>query len=381
MDRREFLRTLTGATLGAATGSSLWTRAAYAACAGGAGPYGPLLAPDALGLQLPAGFQARIVARGNQTVPGTSFTWHRAADGGAVLPAAGGYVYVSNAEIAAGEGGASAIRFDYRGRILDAYSICDGTSRNCAGGATPWGTWLSCEETPIGRVWECDPGGGQPAVVRPAMGTFRHEAVASDPLERRLYLTEDDPAGLFYRFTPGGWGDLSSGLLEAMEVDADGRVTWHGVPDPDGSPIATRNQVPAATPFARGEGCIFSHGHVFFTTTGDGKVHDYDPVAETLSLLYDDDLDPLTQLSDPDNIGAARSGDLVVAEDSGNLEIVLIGHECTASPLVRITGQLGTEVTGPAFDPLGRRLYFSSQRGGASRDGITYEVEGPFRRS
>ena len=83
-------------------------------------------------------------------------------------------------------------------------------------------------------------------------------------------------------------------------------------------------------------------------------------------------------LSGVDNIGASRAGDLIVAEDPGNLELVLIAPDCGVSPLVRLHGQPTSELAGPAFDPLGRRLYFSSQRGGFS--GITYEVEGPFRR-
>ena len=80
-----------------------------------------------------------------------------------------------------------------------------------------------------------------------------------------------------------------------------------------------------------------------------------------------------------DNITAARSGDLIVAEDGGNLELVLLTPSGVAAPLLRVVGQEGTELAGPAFDPSGRRLYFSSQR--ADGVGITYEVSGPFRRS
>ena len=381
MNRREFLRLASSAVVSATTGSSLWARSAAAAPgAGGPGPYGPLQAPDANGLQLPAGFRSRIVAEGNQIVPGTGTTWHALADGGAVFRATGGYIYVSNSEMALGFGGVSAIRFDYRGRILDAYSICTGTSRNCAGGATPWNTWLSCEEVSNGWVYECDPFGVAPQVARPALGAFNHEAVAADLAARRLYLTEDQPNGLLYRFNPDVWGDLGSGLLEAAIVTG-GNVTWATVPDPDGSPTATRFQVAGAETFNGGEGIVCSGGHVYFTTKGDNRVWDYHPASETLAVFYDDNLDPATQLTGVDNIGASRAGDLVVAEDPGNLEIVLLTPACVAAPIVRVTGQPGTEVTGPAFDPLGRRLYFSSQRGGAGAFGITYEVEGPFRRT
>ena len=103
---------------------------------------------------------------------------------------------------------------------------------NCAGGPTPWGAWLSCEEIEGGLVWECDPSGRDRAEARPALGAFPHEAVAVDPDGERLYLTEDRPDGRFYRFTPDAYPDLSAGLLEVAEEAADGAVTWREVPDP-----------------------------------------------------------------------------------------------------------------------------------------------------
>ena len=94
----------------------------------------------------------------------------------------------------------------------------------------------------------------------------------------------------------------------------------------------------------------------------------------------DVNLDPSMQLSGVDNIAASRAGDVIIAEDRGNMELVLIGPGCEASPVVRVIGQNFSELTGPAFDPTGRRLLFNSQRGGATRGGITYEITGPFRR-
>ena len=73
------------------------------------------------------------------------------------------------------------MRFDAAGRPRSAYRILDGTTQNCSGGGTPWGTWLSCEEVMGGLVWECDPSGERRALSRPAMGTFKHEAAAVDP--------------------------------------------------------------------------------------------------------------------------------------------------------------------------------------------------------
>jgi secreted PhoX family phosphatase len=78
-----------------------------------------------------------------------------------------------------------------------------------------------------------------------------------------------------------------------------------------------------------------------------------------------------------DNVVVARSGDVYVAEDGGNMQLVILGPDESVSPFLEVTGQSGSEITGPAFSPDGSRLYFSSQRGGSG--GITYEVRGPFR--
>ena len=380
MKRRDFLSRTALAAVGATVGSSRWAQAGRACLAGGGeSPYGPLQPPDANGLRLPAGFRSRVVARGGRVVGGTGFRWHRAADGGATFRVPGGYVYVSNSEISNRGGGVSALRFGHRGTVLAAYSICSGTSRNCAGGTTPWGTWLTCEEVSRGFVYECDPTGARPAIARPALGSFWHEAVAVDPELRRLYLTEDTSNGNFYRFTPTVWGDLSQGVLEVATGTLD-QVTWETVPNPNpiSSETSTRFQVPGALAFNGGEGIVWQAGLVHFTTKGDNRVWRYDPRAETIEVIYQASEDPVRQLTGVDNIVASRAGDLVVAEDPGNLELVLLTSDCVASPLVRVTGQQGTELTGPAFSPLGRSLYFSSQR--ASSGGLTYEVTGPFRR-
>ncbi|MEH0822266.1 MULTISPECIES: alkaline phosphatase PhoX [unclassified Micromonospora] len=384
MDRRTVLRaTVAGGA--AAFAGSLWSGAALAAPAQpGVGPYGPLGAADARGLQLPAGFTSRIVARSRQVVSGTSYTWHDAPDGGACFAAGTGWIYVSNSEIAI-TGGASAIRFNADGTIASAYRILSNTNRNCAGGATPWGTWLSCEEVSRGYVYETYPQGGRAAVRRPALGRFNHEAAAADPVRKVIYLTEDESSGCFYRFRPTVWGDLSAGTLEVLVAGTatSGPVSWARVPDPDGSPTYTRQQVSGAKKFNGGEGCWYADGTCWFTTKGDNRVWAYDAVNQRIDLAYDDSLvtggaAPLTGV---DNITGTRSGDLYVAEDGGNMEINLITPDAVVTPFVRLTGQSSSEITGPAFSPDGSRLYFSSQRGtsGSSSGGITYEVRGPFR--
>ncbi|MEV0962238.1 alkaline phosphatase PhoX [Streptomyces sp. NPDC049910] len=385
MERRSFLRGAVIGTSAAAFGGTLWQGAASAAPAQpGPGPYGALGAADANGIRLPAGFTSRVIARSGQKVASTSYTWHNAPDGGACFADGSGWIYVSNSEINP-SGGASAVRFSSAGAVTGAYRILSGTRTNCAGGKTPWNTWLSCEEVSRGYVYETDPWGVNAAVRRDAMGRFKHEAAAADPVRRVVYLTEDESNGCLYRFIPATWGDLSSGTLQVLVAGTatSGTFGWANVPDPDGSPTATRSQVPGAKRFNGGEGCHYANDTVWFTTKGDNRLWQLNLTDGTYELAYDDSLvtggpAPLTGV---DNVTGSSSGDLFVAEDGGTMEICLITPDDVVAPFLRIDGQSGSEITGPAFSPDGRRLYFSSQRGtsGSSSGGITYEVTGPFR--
>lgn len=384
MQRRSFLKATMAGAGAVALGPDFWRRAYAAPATAGPGPYGPLLSPDVNGIQLPAGFSSRVVARSGQPLGTPPYPWHVFPDGGATFPTGdGGWAYVSNSESPAfAGGGCSAVRFASDGTITSAYRILSGTSQNCAGGPTPWGTWLSCEEYDGGRVWECDPLAPGQGVVRPLLGTFSHEAAAVDPVGKRLYLTEDQPDGRFYRFTPAAYPDLSAGTLEAASVGVGDLLSWVPV---DPLVPARLNRPAGTTVFRGGEGCWYDSGFVYFTTKGDNRVWSFETATSRLEVIYDDDNfaaghAPLTGV---DNVTVSRSGDILVAEDGGNLEIVLITPEPNrvAAPLIRIQGQDGSEVTGPAFDPSGSRLYFSSQRGGGpgAGPGITYEVSGPFR--
>ena len=345
---------------------------------------GPLQAADSNGVRVAPGFSARVIATSGQMVTGTSHSWHLQPDGGAVFGTEdGGWIYVSNSEVPF-VGGVSAIRFDDDANILDAYPVLSDTNVNCAGGPTPWHTWLSCEETPQGRVYECDPWGDTPAVVRPALGKFKHEAAAIDPVRGHVYLTEDVGDGAFYRYTPSGMNvhgfpNLSAGDLQVAIVDAGGAVSWQSVPDPfyeDGTP--TRSQVAGTTPFDGGEGIWFHDDIVYFSTKGDTRVWAYDVAGASIAVIYDGEMMSMPPLRGVDNLTVSCCGDVLVAEDGGSMQIVAILPGGGTVPIMQIEGQDSSEVTGaPAFDPSGTRLYFSSQRG-TDGAGITYEISGPF---
>lgn len=280
--RRQFLKRSAAAGAGllvAGPLEALLARVARGAPAAAPG-FGPLV-PDPRGLfDLPAGFEYRIYSTaklGATDDPRFSMTLDDGSpvpalhDGMASFPGPdGGTILVRNHELDPGDGpavdpgatrrydplgtgGTTTLVIDREGTLIRAFASLSGTFRNCAGGPTPWGTWLSCEECtylpgdvdgenhdmrpdvqrPHGYVFEVDAraeGLAQPVPLT-AMGRFYHEAVAVDPATGTVYLTEDRDDGLLYRFVPsvvtGGRrkpgalkpGDLAQGgVLEALRV-------------------------------------------------------------------------------------------------------------------------------------------------------------------
>jgi hypothetical protein len=374
------------------------------------GNIGPLRDPDANGVRTPAGFSTRVVAINNQPpVAGGNFRWHIFNDGGGVLALPdGGWIYCSNSEVPGvatvgfqeprlapltnqftfvpGMGGASALRFDRDAKVVDAYSILSNTTFNCAGVITPWGTWLSCEEIPAGLVWECDPFGKLVAVAKPALGLFAHEAVAIDAARKILYMTEDSPDGRFYRFTPSAsdWptgsprAQLLAGKLQVLKVGGAGLagavsspqpVSWVDAVNPT-SP-QSENRIADTAVFDGGEGIWYHNNFVFFSTKGDDTIWALDVINNTLEVMYRADPANPTRdiLTGVDNITITPFGEILVAEDGGDLQVVILNKDGSLVPLLQIVGQDQSEVAGIAFSPDYRRMYFTSDRGGPNPAG------------
>ena len=281
MERRTFLRTAVIGSSAAAFGGTLWRGAALADPAQpAAGPYGALQAADGNGILLPSGFTSRIIARSGQTVPGTSYTWHGAPDGGASFADGGGWIYVSNAEVSASSGGgASAVRFDSAGPSPRRTGSCPARTPT-ARAARPRGTpGCPARRSPAGFVYETDPWGGERGRAAPRDGPVQARGGGRRP-RPRVRLPDrgrDRTAASTGSAPPPG----------ATCPPARSRCWWRAPAPParsPGRPSPTRTarpprpatRSPARSVFNGGEGCFYAAGTCWFTTKGDNRVWAYD---------------------------------------------------------------------------------------------------------
>lgn len=319
-------------------------------------------------------------------------------------------------------GGTTTLVLDESGKLIRDFASLSGTNNNCAGGPTPWGTWITCEEAENipngsylqrhGYAFEVPALASGPVKAEPLiqMGRFYREAIAVDPETGIVYQTEDRGDGLFYRFIPNVPGRLhSGGKLEALKLKSDTTtrlvtaagvfqlnvpvaVEWVSIdtPDPIDNTNSCRNQgkAKAAAQFSRGEGVWFGNGKVYFTCTnggsiGAGQVFVYDPKADTVAVIVEST--DREVLDAPDNIVVGPDGRLYLNEDGGNGNFI-VGVNANgdlfkvAENLVSYVNASGStrgrgEFCGSCFSHNGRFMFVNIQD-----PGLTLVIEGPWRK-
>ena len=423
-NRRQFLSS-TGTAFAALIASGCVARGAYPGDAGTPfSGYGPLIQdPNGL-LDLPEGFSYRLISSlGDQMTDGG--TVPDKADGMGCLDLGNGeIVLVRNHELVPSDqsGGDIAHGFGtHNGNIvpggttnivLDADTLgikrefrsLGGTIRNCSGGITPWGSWLTCEEAPTGpgqrygeglavnHGWVFEVPGNATGLIAAeplrAMGRFNHEAACVDPETGYVYLTEDRDDGVLYRFLPNQPGNLAEGgrlqgmVIEglsdtrnwtdrAMPVGASYPVRWVDLDDVEApkDDLRARAAGNGAALIARGEGIHMGEDDLYFCSTSGGAKQ----LGQIFRLVPGRGLGPdmvelffesesKDQFNYGDNLCVAPNGHLIICEDQYT-EVVdnhLRGITPTGDPydLGRLTAQ--TELAGACFSPDGKWMFVNA---------------------
>lgn len=458
LDRRQFVRTLTAT----AAGFGGLGRAAATGLLGTPpeDAYGRLQ-PDPGGLlDLPEGFTYQVISR-----------WGEEMDDGLLVPGLhdgmaafdggdGRVVLVRNHEIGIGVdprlgafgprlerldridpamlydagltgapalGGTTTVVYDPASRkVVRHFLSIAGTGRNCAGGATPWGSWITCEEwtqranesCAVDHGWCFEvPASSRPHLAPPrplrALGRFHHEAVSVSPDGRCLYLTEDRNDGVFFRFVPNEPGRLAmGGKLQALMIidqpSADTRnwidpaterpamkagdgfaVRWIDLDDPESPEDDLRFRAfdAGAARFARGEGIWTGADAVHFAcTTGGvarlGQIFTYRPspheglereseAPARLELFVESESGGI--IENADNLTVAPSGDLYVSEDGiGSDGLVRIRPDGSVERFA-MNRVSDSEMAGVCFSPDGRTMFVNIQE-----QGMTLAIQGPW---
>lgn len=413
--------------------------------------YGPLVKDPAGVLDLPQGFSYKVISKQGEVmndgllVPGKH-------DGMAAFSGASGRVIivrnheivptdkefgafgVDNVNLSAipkedlfeygggefpGLGGTTTLVYNEETGVLEShYLSLAGTYRNCAGGAMPWGSWLTCEEDvtnkgDFGGKVEQDHGyvfevpateqmmRATPKPIR-ELGRFNHEAVAYDPEAGMLYLTEDRHDGLLYRFIPNKKDDLhSGGKLQALAIKNGPKFDTRNWPESLGPDILTnipmalewidldnvdapgddlriRGFEKGAAIFARGEGIWFDKGIIYFACTNGGDLMK----GQVFKLIPDADGGTLELFIEPnnvdimkycDNLTVAPWGDVMLCEDDIDAYVRGVTPEGKLFTFAHSVGH-ASELTGVCFSPSGKTMFVNIQHAG-----LTLAITGPWK--
>jgi len=409
--------------------------------------YGPLLPDKAKVLELPKGFSYKIISKAGEKMD-DGLILPGKPDGMAAFPGPNGAtILIRNHEVnpavnpslgafgkqnalltdairakmydadtklkegttAACLGGTTTLVYDTKQhKVVRQFLSLAGTLKNCAGGLTPWGSWITCEEITdrASKTLAQDHGYNfeVPATTEPtltkavplrAMGRFKHEAVAVDPKTGIVYQTEDQGDGLIYRFIPKVKGQLAKGgRLQALVVrdmpSLDTRnweeqrvgvgtklpVQWLDMDDVE-SPkddLRQRGFKKGAARFARGEGMWYSRDSIYFACTNGGKKKDgqvWKLTGDVLELFAEPNDEALCD--NCDNLTVAPWGDLILCEDGGNEQFLVgITPEGKFFKLGR-NAKSNSEFAGACFSPDGKTLFVNIQHAG-----LTLAVTGPW---
>ncbi|MFN3857673.1 MAG: alkaline phosphatase PhoX [Caulobacter sp.] len=420
--------------------------------------YGPLVPDPMRILDLPQGFSYRVLSQAGETMSDGLFAPYK-FDGMGCLPLGGSKVaLIRNHELKPADrnhgplglgrrlagkldpakaydldpdgdplpGGTTTLIYNLkRQKVERQFVSLAGTSINCAGGITPWGSWLTCEETvqkagkgvgkDHGWVFEVPARARGPVQAIPltGLGRFKHEAACVDPRTGIVYLTEDTSESLLYRFIPDAPGELAKGgklqalgLAEATEggdtrnwsgvtfAKGDWKaVRWidlDGVDNPDDD-LAKRGHAAGAALFARGEGIFWGKDELYFTCTSGGaaklgQIMRYVPSpreGQPDETAEPGRLQNFVESSDPkvlfyaDNIIVAPWGHLIACEDNYTDETA--NHIKGVTPdgrtytIGRNAFRDNAEFAGACFSPDGQTLFVNIYW-----PGITLAITGPW---